>query len=106
MALTIVKLLDGATSTVTGKPVKMPTKRVHGAGSIPFVLSGITVANVVLEATIATQREVDEGTAQWEQIQSASWSADIADGIFTAFSHIRARVSAYTSGTITLTIFV
>jgi hypothetical protein len=71
-----------------------------------LLISGITNATVTLEATIATQQEVDDNTALWENVSSASWTADVADGLFTAYTHIRGRVTAYVSGTIYMRIVV
>ena len=35
-----------------------------------------------------------------EKINLAEWTADVADGLFTPFTHIRGRVTAYTAGNI------
>jgi len=99
---TIVKLLDGATGTGAGSPFPIDPAMTRNGGSIPIVITGITVATVILQATISTQAEVEEGTAVWATVSQGSWTADIADGLFTPFSHIRGNVLAYTSGTITM----
>lgn len=93
-------LLDGVTGTGAGTPVKINEKRII-SGPIPFQLSGITTATVVVEGTIATQAEVDAGTAVWEILVNGSFTSDTADGILTAFPYIRGNVTAYTAGTIT-----
>ena len=96
----IYKLLNGVTSTGSGIPVKIDPQRTVKGGPIPLLISGITDANVILEATIATDLEVANGTANWEPVENASWSADVADGLFTGFTHIRGNCTQYTAGTI------
>jgi len=97
---TIVTLINGATGTMTGTAVKLDTNRFKQGGSIPILISGITTATVSLEATIATDAEVNAGTAMWEQIMAAEWSADTCDDLIAAYTHIRGRVTAHTAGTI------
>jgi len=94
-------LLDGVTATGAGEAYAISARRTE-FGAIPILVSGITTATVILEGTIASEQEVREGSAIWKPIQGASWSSDIADGLFTAFSHIRANVTSYTAGTITV----
>ena len=97
---TIHNLLNNATSTVTGNPLKLDVGIMRGGGSIPIVISGITTATVILEGTVATDLQVENGSAMWEKINLAEWTADVADGLFTPFTHIRGRVTAYTAGNI------
>jgi len=97
---TIRTLINGATAPMTGEPLRLDPAFWKEGGSLPILISGIITATVTLEATIATDTEVDNGTAKWETISLAVWTADICDGLFTPFTHIRGRVIAYTAGTI------
>jgi len=103
---TVKTLLDGVTSTIIGEPVAIDASIMDKMGSIPILISGVTNATVILEATIATDREVIEGTAQWKTVSGGSWTADIADGFYTPFTHVRGRVTVYTAGTITMRILI
>ena len=104
--ISIVKLLDGVTSAVAGPPLAVDKNFWKGGGSLPIIISGIAGDTVTLEGTVATQYEINNGTAAWATISSASWTADVADGLFTPFTHIRGRVTAYAAGTITMKTFV
>lgn len=97
---TIQFLLNNATGTVTGPPLKLDLGIMRGGGSIPIVISGIVTATVILEGTVAEDVQVENGSAMWEKINLAEWTADIADGLFTPFTHIRGRVVSYTAGNI------
>ena len=97
---TIRTLINNATGNVVGPTLKLDPGFWAGGGSLPILISGITNATVSLEATIATDYEVDNLTAMWEQISGAAWTSDVADGLFTPFTHIRARVSGYVAGNI------
>lgn len=97
---TIRTLINNATGTIIGEPLKLDPAFWKEGGSLPILISGITNATVTLEATIATEAEVYSGTAMWETISLATWTSDVADGLFTPFTHIRARVIAYTAGNI------
>lgn len=98
----IKKLIDGATSVLTSDPVGINPVRQYRGGAIPFQISGITTASVVLEGTIST--EADIATAVWTPIANAVFVADVCDGLFVMFTHIRAKISNYTGGTITVTV--
>ena len=106
MTISIVNLIDGVGANVVGVPLALDKNLWNGGGSLPIVVTGITNATVSLQATIATQVEVDAGTAVWEQVSSASWTADVADGLFTPFTHIRGVTTAWVAGTITMRTFV
>ena len=94
-----VKLLDNVTTTEASKPLK-----ITGNAIIPFQIHGIIDANVVLEATISSDEDVLLGNAKWSKIVNGSFISDVCDGIFTPFSHIRAKVASYNSGTISVRI--
>ena len=94
-------LLDTVATTGAGPPLRIPP---GSTAWMPVMLTGITIATVILEAASATEQEVGEGTADWAPIYGASWTADGADGLTTAFPWIRANVTDYTSGAITVTI--
>jgi hypothetical protein len=98
----VYTLINGATGTGAGSAQKVDHQRCLNGGPIPLLLSGITTATVILEATIATDVEVSAGTAAWSPVVNASWTADMADGLFTGFTHIRGNVTSYSAGTIYL----
>ena len=102
MGVSIVNLLDGVTSAVAGVPLPLDKNIWKGGGSLPILISGISGDTVTLEGTIATQYEVDNGTVVWATISYASWTANVADGLFTPYTHIRGRCTVYSAGTITM----
>ena len=102
----IFKLIDEGKGTMIGEPYTLDKNLWKGGGSLPILLTGLGGGTVTLEATIATQQEIEENTAVWATVSQASWTANTADGLFTPFTHIRGRVLAYSSGTITMTTFV
>jgi len=103
--MNIITFLDAATSTATSSAIRVNDKRII-SGPIPVTISGITTATVVFEGAIATQAEVDAGTANFELMAQGSFTEDAADGILTAFPFIRARISDYTAGTITVRAYI
>jgi hypothetical protein len=98
---TNVQTLQSA-ATATGNGTSMP---VSGFWRFAFQVAGITIATVTFEGTI-------DGT-NWVAIQATSYTSGTAattataDGIYFVATNcvraIRARISAYTSGTITVT---
>jgi len=56
------------------------------------------VGTVLIEATLATDAEVAAGTARWDTLLSKTAAA--LDEVAIAYTHIRANVTAYTSGAI------
>jgi hypothetical protein len=102
----IQTLLDGVNSVGPGPYLRVNDNRTINGGPIALQLSGITVATVVIEGSISTQEEIDAGTAEWTAINLATWTADVADGLFTSFPYIRGNVTAWTSGIITLRVFI
>ena len=100
-----VKLIDGVGANYVGNPVAIDRHALRDGGSLPIVITGIVNATVSLQATIATKAEVDAGTANWEQISSAAWTANVSDGLFTPFTHIRGVITSWVAGTITMKTF-
>jgi hypothetical protein len=99
----IHNIVSLATGTGAQAPVNIDSRRADW-GPIPIqvftTLATDFVGTIILEATVSTQQEVDEGTAVWSPITGASWTAETCDGLTTAFSWIRGNVTAYTSGSI------
>jgi hypothetical protein len=93
-------LLAAAASALTGAAIAIPSD-AHNR-PLGVTVTGTFVGTVILEATVATQAEVNAATAVWAPVTGASWTAPAAVGINAPFTHIRARVSAYTSGAITV----
>ena len=93
-------LLASAASALTGAAIPLPPDAHHR--NIGVTVTGTFVGTVILEATAATQAEVNASTAVWAPITGASWTAPAAVGINAPFTHVRARVSAFTSGAITV----
>lgn len=92
-----IKLLDNISEISTSKPLK-----ITGNSIMPFQIHGIIDANVVLEATISSDDEILLGNARWSMISNGSFISDVCDGIFVSFSHIRARIASYNSGSISV----
>lgn len=100
MFVTPAILLDAAAAVSTGNPVFCPPeKNIAPTGIEVF---GTFVGTVILEATIASQAEVAADSAVWQAITGASWTAPALVSIGTPWSHIRARVTDYTSGNISV----
>lgn len=93
-------LLSSAAALSTGSPVALnPSMPYRPLGVNVF---GTFVGTVILEGTIDTQANVDAATATWSAISGASWTAPGAAKVDAPFTHVRARVSAYTSGAISV----
>ena len=101
----IIQLLDAANAISIGTPFQIPERRQE-RGNIPFLVYGTFVGTVVLEATIASQQEVEEGTASWVALSDGSWTTSVADCFYGGYTHIRGRVTAYTSGSISMRIWI
>lgn len=98
MFVTPAYLLSGAAATGPGQAIPCPPENnICPTGIEVF---GTFVGTVVLEATIATQAEVNASTAVWQAVTGASWTAPAITSMSTPWSHIRANVTAYTSGAI------
>jgi len=95
----IKTLLNGVVATGAGSALRLDEFRCKD-GPIPFVVSGISTATVVIQGAIATDDEVTAGTAAWETITDKSFTADCCNEITAAYTHIRANVTVYTGGTI------
>jgi hypothetical protein len=89
MANKALSLLANRTATATGSTFKIqpPT----GQENVPVVIRGITTATVLIEGSL-------DGT-NWGTLTSKT--ADFY-GTVAAFPFMRARISAYTSGTISV----
>jgi len=81
-----ITLLDGATTTSTGEWFRLPKDKV-------FSVSGITTATVVIE-----YKTHDSETATTLRTFTADGTTANSDSL----GYVRARVSAYTSGTISV----
>jgi hypothetical protein len=94
-------LLDGVTGTGAGDPIPVGDQQ-NVPIRIPVQISGITVATVVMQATLDDQGAVNGGTAVWETIVNGSFTANTMTSLDTAYRFIRGNVTAWTSGTITV----
>lgn len=81
-------LLAGVTASGAGTAVQV--EDVAGRESVPYLVRGITVADVAIQGSF-------DGT---NFVTLKTMSADEA-GLVPAFPYMRANVTAYTSGTIT-----
>lgn len=99
----IVKLLDAVTANTTGSPIKIRRDQIKKYGSIPILIESpvAMTANVNIEATIATDQEVDEGSAEFHAI-GAAWTTEGIQTLSNPWTHIRGVVDTYVAGTITL----
>lgn len=87
-----IKMQDGATATGDGTSVALPDPST--AEEVGILVSGITTATVTIEVS------PDSGTT-WEIIGSAVTADGYVQVGKVLATNIRARISAYTSGTIT-----
>ena len=106
----IQHLINGATSNVTGEPVKLDRHRQNMAGNLPiqiFKTAGTFAATVTIEATLS-QVDIDtavrEETAAWSPVANGVFTSEAADALVVPFPYIRAVISGYSSGTISVTI--
>ena len=96
-------LLDGVTAIGASDPIKVADiLRVHQSDidHIPIHIYGTFTATVKIEGTLSTDEEIENGTAQFTQITGMAFTSPALTSINEAFSHIRANVTAYTSGSI------
>lgn len=100
MLVTPATLLNAVSSAATGAPIALPPELSQKPLGVSVF--GTFVGTVILEATVDTQAAVDGATATWAAITGASWTTPAVAKVDAPFTHIRARVSAYTSGSITL----
>lgn len=101
----IYDLANGKTATgLCGLIVPVNADRLRVPVGIQ--LGGGAVATVQLMGTIATQQQINEGTAEWDVIQDAEWSSDGLYGLFVPYPFIQANISAYTSGNPTLKVWL
>lgn len=88
-------LLNAVTANTTGAAI--PVRRSDGS-AIPVQVQGCSDATVTIEGTITE----DVATATWSPIHNGEWSSDSCDALFANFSFVRAVVSNYVAGTITV----
>ena len=96
-----IDLLVAKAATGEGTAFAIDAKRTS-YGSIPIQVLGTFNATVILEGTISGQAEVDAATASWSPISGASWTDESCDALFCAFTHIRANVTVYLNGSVSV----
>ena len=97
----IVTLASAATATGAGATRILDERRMDN-GPIPLQISGTFVGTVKLEGSISTEQEINESTAVWSPINGGEWTTPTCDSLFCSFPYIRANVTAFTSGSITV----
>jgi len=97
-------LIDSVTGNIVGEPVKLDRNRQNMPGNMPMQIRGIVTATVQLQSTLDTDLKVRDGTAIWTPIANGTYTADVCDSLFVAFPYIRAVVTGYSSGTISVLI--
>jgi hypothetical protein len=103
----IKTLINGATSNITSEPIKLDRVRQNMAGNIPIQVQISGTATVTLEASLShadIDTAVREGTALWTSIANGIYNASSCDALSVAFPYIRAVVSGYASGSVTVTV--
>jgi hypothetical protein len=98
VGLTVLANAVGAAGAQVGAAIAAE----HNWEPFGIQVTGTFVGTVVVEATIATQAEVNALTATWTPIPAASWSAPGMGSFTFPATHIRANVTAWTSGNITV----
>ncbi|GEM_PF-5751324 len=98
MFATLQNLLVAANATGPGNPVALAPEMTRKP--LGLEVFGTFVGTVILEGTIATQAEVNGATASWAAIPTASWTTPALANLTTPYTHVRANVTAYTSGAI------
>lgn len=94
-------LLSAAGATGAGPDYAIPLPECNWQ-KMGVEVQGTFVGTVILEGTIATQAEVNALTAVWLPLAGASWTVPTLTGVDAPVTHVRANVTAYTSGAITV----
>ena len=97
----IYELLNAAAATGEGDSVAIKGYRTQ-EGYIPIQIFGTFVGTVILEGTIAPETDVTAGTATWSEIKGARFGSAACTALVCPFTHIRANVLSYTSGSISV----
>ena len=91
----IVQLCKDISEDTVGRIVKLQGSRME-QGPIPVQVytndDSPFAATIEIEGTIASDTEVDAGTAVWSVIGGASWTHPTLDALFAQPTHIRAKV--------------
>jgi len=102
-------LLDNVAASGSGTEIPVRGDKIARQGPIPVHVFGTSfVGTVILEGTIAEQSEVDGISCTWSPINGASWTNQngICEVLFCSFTHIRANVTVYTSGNVTVKVWI
>lgn len=100
----IKQLLTAVTVVGAGNAVAIDTDKLVN-GAIPILIYGgigAIAAEIEIQGTIATNAEVAAGTCNWEVIEGGIFREEIATALIAPFSHIRANITSYTNGTISI----
>lgn len=100
----VYTLISANAATITGNPVKIGDYRLIN-GAIPFLIYGedaTITATINIQGTVATDAEVSAGTAKFITIDGGSFTSQAATALIAQFSHIRAQISSYSAGTISV----
>ncbi len=99
MASKLAQLHDAATATAIGEAISAETRSV-----VMFELSGTFVATVTFEGTIegSTWVAIRAMRASNGNMATTGTNADLYRAVVTGLKAVRARISAYTSGSLTV----
>jgi len=101
----IYQLASSLATTGAGTVFKLPGWRM-GAGPIAVQIyttqATAFIGTVKLQGAIASETEIAANTATWTDIQGASWTEAAVDALYAKTPYIRAYISAYTSGQISV----
>ena len=103
----IKQLLNGSQATGAGSSFRLSGWRLP-LGSIPVQIyttqATAFVGTVKLQGSITTGGELNAGNNRWTDIDNALWTEETIDALFAQPSYIRAYVTEYTSGAISVRI--
>ena len=98
----IVQLLHNTHADADGQAKPIGDFRLIN-GPIAFLIYGPNInATINIQGTIATQDEVNDGTANWVTVEGGSFTEEKATALFVQFTHMRAQVDSYSAGTISV----
>lgn len=104
----IINLLSNAISSEVGSAISIGDFRMIN-GPIPIHIYGENIAATIeIQGTLAIQEDVNisASTATFTTIENGTFYVKTLTALFAPVTHLRANISAYTSGTVNVCILI